>query len=94
MRACFGWAQNNPLYIRTFTGAGEDDTAKFHYTVHCSLDVFKERREWPLPPVLPYHPAPPTPPVVPLPPPPPSFLSLTQGLLHGRSCLQEGGQLV
>ncbi|KAL2641957.1 hypothetical protein R1flu_009544 [Riccia fluitans] len=33
--------QNNPLYIQSFTNG--DDTLKFHYIVHCSLDVIDEK---------------------------------------------------
>ncbi|EFJ08418.1 hypothetical protein SELMODRAFT_119017 [Selaginella moellendorffii] len=33
--------QNNPLYLQSF--AGGDDVLKFHYIVHCSLDVFDEK---------------------------------------------------
>ncbi|KAJ7563682.1 hypothetical protein O6H91_03G120700 [Diphasiastrum complanatum] len=33
--------QNNPLYLQSFTGA--DEALKFHYIVHCSLDVFDEK---------------------------------------------------
>ncbi|KAL2607429.1 hypothetical protein R1flu_026002 [Riccia fluitans] len=33
--------QNNPLYIQSFTNG--DDALKFHYIVHCSLDVIDEK---------------------------------------------------
>eukprot|EP00249_Psilotum_nudum_P002501 c15571_g1_i1 orf=124-597(+) len=32
---------NNPLYIQSFTDG--DDALKFHYIVHCSLDVIDEK---------------------------------------------------
>ncbi|MCO5548176.1 hypothetical protein L7F22_001634 [Adiantum nelumboides] len=33
--------QNNPLFIQSFTDG--DDELKFHYIVHCSLDVIEEK---------------------------------------------------
>ncbi|CAM6082304.1 unnamed protein product [Calypogeia fissa] len=33
--------QNNPLYLQSFTNG--DDALKFHYIVHCSLDVIDEK---------------------------------------------------
>eukprot|EP00899_Mesostigma_viride_P016502 jgi/Mesvir1/24853/Mv22089-RA.1 len=34
---------NNPLYLKTFTDGDESETLKFHYIVHCSLDVVDEK---------------------------------------------------
>ncbi|OAY78307.1 Trafficking protein particle complex subunit 2-like protein [Ananas comosus] len=36
-----GGAQNNPVYLQSFTEA--DDALKLHHIVHCSLDVIDER---------------------------------------------------
>lgn len=33
--------QNNPLYLQSFMEG--DDALKFHYIVHCSLDVIEEK---------------------------------------------------
>jgi hypothetical protein len=36
--------QNNPLYLQSFID--DDNTLKFHYIVHCSLDVIEEKGMW------------------------------------------------
>mmetsp|Transcript_17753 Transcript_17753/g.57404 ORF Transcript_17753/g.57404 Transcript_17753/m.57404 type:complete len:139 (+) Transcript_17753:1744-2160(+) len=35
--------QNNPLYLESFAGDNGEDALRFHYIVHCALDVIEEK---------------------------------------------------
>lgn len=41
---CIVAKENNPLLLRVFTGAGEDET-KFHHICYCSIDAFEEKEQ-------------------------------------------------
>ena len=41
---CIVAKENNPLLLRVFEGAGEDET-KFHHICYCSIDAFEEKEQ-------------------------------------------------